>query len=501
MDKVIKLNAVNAGPYNSSQNIINFTIPQGGVYSLRDSYININTQINTTANAGGVAGVNEVYMMGMVWKDNVDDKIPNVSMIKDAHIETERQGRVEQLFHIDQLKTNLGNYVKTLEEGESDNYLNMNVFPSRNDNAWNNNSIFRDINKTGFVMSKENSICPVSIRLGDIFDFCNAEEIDTNRTGAIHIRVKCNLEDKLEAINLYDLTRGDIDEDVLAFVSPGQVVGFDGAELKTLVKFTEQSQIPYYVGQRIEITADAANTGGGTATQQVVQAVIKSIVWNQTLGDADQGRAILTFFNNPLFTALKADEAYTPIICSDVAIPASSSLEFDYAEIVLKEIENPQGINQISYNTYNTFQENGNGLQNYQQQFYLDGSSTNMVVFFPDDGELLSYNNDTRNYQLRLDNESLTDNRIVDFEGALQTDRINMTLNNMGFDFENLTRNVGNTSTDPSQRYTTRNNLCIIPSPLKQSGQQKMLQLSVGAIGTGIKAITLFEELPRVFSY
>lgn len=500
MDKVIKLNAVNAGPYNASQNIINFTIPQGGVYSLRDSYININTQINTTATAGGVAGVNEVYMMGMAWKDNENDKVPNVAMIKDAHIETERQGRVEQLFHIDQLKTNLGNYIKTIEEGESDNYLNMNVFPSRNNAAWNNNSIFRDINKTGFVMSRENSICPISIRLGDIFDFCNAEEIDTNRTGAIHIRVKCNLEDKFEAKPLYDITRGNVDEDVLAF-QDSAVVGFNGAELKTLCKFSEKSQIPYYVGQRIEITATAVNTGAGAATDQVVQAVIKSIVWNQTLGDADQGRCILTFFNNPLFTALAADESYAPIITTDIVQPASSSLEFDYAEIVLKEIENPQGINQISFNTYNTFQENGNGLTNYQQQFYLDGSSTNMVVFFPDDGELISYNNDTRTYQLRLDNESLTDNRIVDFEGALQTDRLNMTLNNMGFDFENLTRNLGGTETDPSSRYFTRPNLCIIPSPLKQSGQQKMLQLSIGAVGAGIKAITLFEELPRVFSY
>ena len=38
-DTYIKLNANNGGPYNESQNIIDFTIPSGSVYNLRDSYV------------------------------------------------------------------------------------------------------------------------------------------------------------------------------------------------------------------------------------------------------------------------------------------------------------------------------------------------------------------------------------------------------------------------------------------------------------------------------
>ena len=71
MDRVIKLNSYQAGNFTESQNLVDFYIPSGAVYNLKDSYINLNTKINVTETAVSKAeGGKGIYSAGLQWLDN-----------------------------------------------------------------------------------------------------------------------------------------------------------------------------------------------------------------------------------------------------------------------------------------------------------------------------------------------------------------------------------------------------------------------------------------------
>lgn len=508
-DTYIKLNANNGGPYNESQNIIDFTIPSGSVYNLRDSYVNINTILNVVE-ASTAEGVG-VYLGDAVWTSTPEVKIPNSVLVRDCRISSDRQGVIEDLSRIDQLSNVIQQYGRNAEEGESDNYLNMNVFMGNVNPYQNSNSIFVDANKLGNVKSTYNTINPISIRLGDLMDFCNIEEVDTNRTGNIHIRLRCNF-DKLGADlkitprqRQPELARAKI-ADVTKTMEFQDLTGAStGQTLVTKYRFNRLNQSPFFVGQKIVLKADIANAGTG-GNQVDKPAVISSINWNTTLGDANAGYITLEFEQAP-FTALDGNGESYENVSAVPAVWTSASFTYDFAEIVLKEVGSPQGADSLAYKTYHTTQDNGNGLLSYQGQFVLRPATNNMLILFPTDtSDLQSNNEQLKSYNIRVNNEDLIDNREVTFRTPLQLDRINMTLSNMDIGAENLLQNAGSSNIGSVYRYLEPTNGLvydnrIIMNPLPQTGNDKLLQLNMVAETNGVKAITIFTEEQRMFSY
>lgn len=492
--KIIKLNSQTAGPFNANQNIVDFEIPAGMNVSLRDSYLAFNCVISTKEAGDNLTAANGegVYPVNLEWTTAPKLKVPNVSLIRDASISCERRGQIENIRHMDQLKTNLGYYSESIVAQAGNKYLDMNPFRQDTDAAAQKASIFRELQKEGDAPSRNLTIAPIQIALEDMFDFCKTDEFDTGKAGRTTIRTRLNI-DKLSAVQTVNPT---IAMNANGLKIEGTIaVGESYDELVTAASYKSLEQSPFHVGQRILINA----TSNGAAFAQK-SILIKSIFFS----DENDGKLSIQTEGNWVTTSATelTDIVLTFVAPGDGNSPVVSFL-INYAEIILKEVSNPQGYDEINFNTFGTEQTNGNALTAYRNIFTIEPEATNVLVLFPDAvSELLSKTGAANSsYNLRLNNEDLTDNREVIFGTPLDKDRVNIGLTNMGVKPRNIQQNGGDTTTISGNRYTDNTlDTRIIAAPLRITTQQKLLQLSTDD-ANGIGAITMFRELPRVFSY
>mgnify|MGYP003114636190 CR=1 FL=1 len=500
MNNTIKLNSDNAGPFNSSQNIVNFTIPRG-VWNLRDSYISINSKISTTefSNATGIG----VHPVALRWKDLPEAKIPNISIIRDARMVCDNYGVVEDISRVDQLRTALQKYNKSTTGVDSDNYLAINPFGSKINPKWNHHSIYRDIVKEGRVElenSRNLDLVPIQIRLGDIFDFCNAEEFSTERAGNAHIRLRCNF-DKVESyatsqnwgVSAADYITGIEDIDVGTSLTK---------VITSKVQYSSLDQSPYFLNQKIKIQGNGVSSGAGPPPAALNQnTIITAINWDRTAGSATIGQIILTVADN--IGVITADGTYEEVFIDSVAIQAST-VTYDFAEIILKEAQDT-GSDGIEYNTYSVQQDNGNQVKQYNRVFQIEPECTAVMAIMEGAGNLISNNQDLVSYDLRLNGESLLDNHIVEFNDSLNRDRINMTMGHMDERLRNLIPHIGDTTEDISRYETDALSISGLMNPIVPSGNTQLLQVNVDASNnttdTGMKEFNLFKQHPRQFSY
>ena len=500
MNNTIKLNSDNAGPFNASQNIINFTIPRG-VWNLRDSYISINSKISTVEFAPN-SGIG-VHGVGLRWTDLPIAKIPNVSLIRDARMVCDNYGVVEDISRVDQLRTALHKYSKSTTGVDSNNYIDASVFPSKINSRWNFQSLYRDIVKEGSVElenSRELDLCPIQIRLGDIFDFCNAEEFSTERAGDAHIRVRCNF-DKIEAYNTTN------NWNVAANTN---VTGIEDIDVGTAltkvitskVQYSSLDQSPYHLSQKIRIRGTGVSSGAGAAPADLDQfTIITGINWDRTAGSSTIGQITLTVADD--LGVITTDGSYEDVYIDGVQVQ-SATVTYDFAEIILKEATDT-GSDGIEYNTYSVQQDNGNQVKQYNRVFQIEPECSAILAVMEGAGSLVSNNLDVKSYDLRLNGESLLDNHVVTFQDSLNRDRINMSMGHMEERLRNLIPFVGDTTQDITRYETPLLAINNIMNPIVPSGNTQLLQVNVDASNnvqdTGMLGFNLFKQHPRQFSY
>ena len=490
MDKIIKLNSIEGGPFTTSQNRMTFEIPGNGVYDLSESYINLNFRVTATENdpATGTG----VYPVDIRW-DAVDNTAApadletpafhNVSLIKNARISTANQGQVENIRRVDQLKALLAPYTTSVEEELSRSYHAASQAVQPRNGAANRWTLYQEINKVGSVPSRVNENARVMIPLRDVFDFCfQADEFDGSRAGTTTIHCELNI-DKLNAVySVEDFSNLSDFEDI--------TTDGDKTEFTTKAKFSNLEQSHYFVGQKISIngTINAAPSNN--------PRVISSIVWNDT--GADEGKLTITV-SAPI--AVPAGQTFTGI--SGVKVdPAAVAFELNFGEVIVtQKAMAKSNADDIEYSTFSTEQGNGNGLTSFQRQYQVEPESDAVLISFPAGDDKLVSSKDTTNvtdFRLRLDNEDLTD-RNVTVEAPLYYDRINMTLVQMARRLKRLTESAGNTTAGAGMGGVDEIPVLSIMSPLVQKPREKLLQ--VNTEGAAINEIVLFKHLPRVFSY
>ena len=521
--KYIKIQSVQGGPFTDSQNLVDFRIPSSGVYDLADSYINLLCSVDVTEPAAQVAAGGGIYNFNGKWKVTTDtDRIhfQNVALVRNANMNTSRQGRIENLRRVDILRDNLATYTKSQMEDLNESYLDVSNFESPvNSQAY---GIFTQINKTGLVKSRYNRQTPISIKLSDIFEFCRVRAYDTDKTGDTHIHLELN-RDRLQ------LQQIGLSEGAQGRVFPNEILGFCNSQAgspvanSTLIVcaapanvgnvtdptvFTSLDQSPYYVGQCLKLTVGDAS--GIAAPAADTPVVISSIVWDKDGIDpyaAAQGApkgCLVIRFEQPFGTALTGAQQYGNITAK-IAEPTTATLNLDAAELVLRHKANAQVPAQVQYNTYSTEETNGNSLVNFTNLYTVEPEATNVVIMFPDgEDNLVSNNNFIEKWRLRLNQEDLTD-RSVERGSPLAFDRLAMTFNSMGTGLSNLTRNTGKTNaqTWPGTYTDTKFDSVLIANPLFQTQQQKLLQVNIDCAdgSTGVRQLVLYKQLPRVFSY
>ena len=489
MNKEIKLNSIEGGPFTSSQNRVTFEIPSDGVYDLSRSYINVNAEINVVENntTGGIG----IYPVDLEYNINATNppQLTNSALVKNCFIRSARNGMIENLRRSDQLSVILKTLNSSSIQKDSVSYssLSQGVGPINSQQY----SIYRDINKLGTVKSKQNNIAPIKIMLSDLFDFCaQSIELDTQKSGTVTIHCELNV-DILKGVQRM---KSDIWSD-----GPKEEYAEVNAEgnantIQSTIKYTNLDQSPLYVGQKLLLSATG---GGGAANVTDEPVVIDEIVWN------DDGTLSVSFEQN--WGTLTAGQSYTDIrvATADLSDP-EITVNLNFAELVLNKLAKMKSdFDKIEYATYSTEETNGNGLTNYQNQFQIEPDSDCVIVGFPeDDADQISANEHLQEYRLRVDNVDLTD-RVVEIDSPLHYDRLSMSMSQIGMRLRDLSQNVRNTSTSNSfdARLDGNTETNVIMAPVQQKLQTKNFQLNLTATGAGIKKIVLFKHLPRQFTY
>ena len=492
MDNYIKIPS-SQGTYNAQQNILDFHVPAGSVYNLRDSFIELVCHAESTDNTFASA----IYSVGLRWQNppvadgDTQTHFANASIVKNCFMSTETRGMVESLRRVDMLRQNLMILGKSQVEERSDDYLNANtILDPRQKAHW---GMFSDINKQGTVDSRYRDQVPIQIRLGDLMDSCNAVELDTSLTGQVHIQVELNL-DKVKGFQSFT-NDNNILPNADEFTSTA-----DGTEVTTLTFSTGANQggvrravplidcSPYYVGQHITVTA--AGTNGGPDLAQVSRK-IESIEWD--------GSALVLTLNQSL-GALNNGQGLENFVIA-IADAAAVSVEFDSANVVLRQVANPQGMRQIAFNTYSLEEDNGNAQQNFRKQYQLPGEATNVMVLFPSaNDDINSVNTDLTSFRLAINNKFLTD-RDVKVDSPLYYNQLASTVQNMGFSPRNLQQNPGNgvQNTNAAGNWNYLKNV-YVANYLQPLQSDKMLNLELTAVGGGIDKLAVYSQVPRLLS-
>lgn len=503
MDMFVKYQSQQGGGFTSAQNLVDFNIPPSGAYDLSDSFVQFNYDLNVTeANDQGGTGV---YDFNVVWKapgigNDATPHFDNVAFIKNSVMDCSSKGRIENIRRTDILRQNVKYYDQTRMEGIDESYINVNQIKAPiMGGLYGTNTAFV---KEGVDKSQAVAPAPLQVRLSDVFEFCRAPEYDTDKAGQTNFHFELNI-DKLEAREMnkkiYDSSVGNDgyapevykfqDTDTVGAGNNSIVVGLtndaDHLEFKSL----EQS--PYYTGMKLNITAQ--NDGG--STPQDSMAVISAIDHDTTTG------AVTLTFEQPWGTPLGAGQKYIDI--QAVPAEATATISFTSAEMVLKRKKDPEGLDTITYNTYSTEETNGNGLTAFTNLYTVEPEANAVLIMLPqDESGLLSQNNNVESFRLRLNNEDLTDRDVV-VKSPLYYDRLAMTLSAMGTSLSNTLENSGRDNAPRWQEtyIAPSNKLLLVANPLFQTNQTKLLQVNLQSGGTGIKALAIFKQLPRVFTY
>ena len=495
MDKFIKIQS-NQSEFSNTANLVDFVIPQGDVYDLSDSWCNLEFQIDVTENetASGIG----VYNMQLQYKTTDGEKpyFFNTAIVRDCRMENSKQGLIESLIRVDILSQMRQTYQKSWGEIQSERYMSAtNAIDPINKQVY---GITRQFNKEGINKSIVNNNAQIMVRLGDLMDFCNTPEYDTNKGGQTRVHFRLNL-DRIEAVqNMLN-----------ANIAPAEVK--NGKKIDTIgvvntitlgkqdgsanLKVSNLDQVPYYVGMKVLITA--THTDGGADNRADAPAVISEIDW-----DRDAGTYSLTFEQNWGAT-LTAGKDYTAISIKPSAPIASASVKLSQAQLVLKRVNNPQGMDAIDYTTFSVEQGFGNNQTAFSDVFMVEPQATNMIMTFQDGAEdLISKNNQLETYQVAVDNVPLTD-RLVTKNSPLDYDRKNETFRRIGGGLRNLTENAGDVA---DQTWATtfadvKFNSTIIASPLPLSNRQKQLQITANGSAGGVGKYAIFKSLPSRLSY
>tara|TARA_S200002703_G_scaffold65493_2_gene56573 strand:- start:8204 stop:9691 length:1488 start_codon:yes stop_codon:yes gene_type:complete len=495
MDKFIKINSVQGGDFTTAQNLIDFVIPSSmGVVNLRDSYINLNVKVNVSESNTDGGGVG-VYCAGVQWKKGSNTKNPhftNTAIVKNCNLRSAQKGQIENIRRIDQLSQVMATYTRSFEEEQSYSYLKANQVVGNVDKQhW---TLYREINKTGSVISRDLDICPVQISLADLMDFCrSARECDLSKTGDLRLHLELNV-DKLQPVQRMTVSADLVDFDELVAMKEITAEG-DANQVVTNTKFTDGLGLsPFYVGQKVVITA--THTDGGASNVNETR-IISNISQSTSTSE-------LSINFNSSWGSLASGKTYTDIDVKPAEFDvAKSSLEINLAEIVLKRVGNPVGVDQIDYETFSTEQTNGLSQTSFQNLYQCEADATNVLIAFPDaETDIISSNNDINSFRIRINNEDATD-REVTVDDPLYYDRLNMTFGSMGYRLKNLTQNYGNSTTNDygSVYDDAETKTVVIANPLFQTEREKQLQVNIEAGGGGVKKLTLFKQRPRTMVF
>jgi len=502
MEKIIKIQSDNsiaqiydqtqAGP---SQKLVDFTIPQGGVYDLSKSYVSIKMK--------PVVGTNAV-LDGFTPQQNVDGFLltdatqvashvsPPATLVRNAQFYTQNRGMAESIRRCDTLKL----AQQYLEKSENDIVKSLDIVGGFNSDVGlemlktyylerkvlsNGDTLLADGSNGSKVIAREHKI-----HLKDIFGIAQHPLYSTQIYGKTNIHLELNL-DKFLFSPVQPTETGD---NWASGTSHGacenQVLGA-GALLTTAVvseRFDNpQLQCPFYVG--MSVTVAATGLGGGALTR--ARQVIKDITY-----DAASRRVTCTFSGTAI-TAAGGGSNITGLTMITEQAPTATN-EVLGAEIVLTEVVNPPQVpNELEYVTYTTQEDVGNGQQNVFKQYKVEPECQSLFVTHSDSGQIAP-DRAFNSYRMSIDGIDVSGNRDIEYAKPIHKDRIERCYRNKSVPLKSLELKMINlTATIAAQKGDA---LRVIAEAMPYTEQEKNINLEIKA-GAAIQDLILYKEIVK----
>lgn len=277
MDKVIKINSKEGGPFTTTSNLINFDIMPDGAYDFTDSYVNLVCSITGVTDATPATGQG-VYNPLINYTDkitaNVDDckvrSLYNVAMVKNCSMTSELQGSLEDIRRVDILRQNLNEYTLTTDEKQSLEYQSLRQLTPRN---YLRNSTFRELHNEGTAPSR-NVQSRIRIPMSQLFELGKLTAYPAQKMGKTRIHLEMNLDKFAISANL-GIPKGSTTFAQFDIVTaPASGVDVNSLTSKDGVTYIDKTDSPYYVGQKVEVkfSTDVDAGGGADAVGEIPTA-------------------------------------------------------------------------------------------------------------------------------------------------------------------------------------------------------------------------------------
>lgn len=254
MDKIIKLNSRQGGPFTQQQNLCDFDIPADGTYDLSNSYINVFARVSGTSGATNYPNLpsndqrnTTLANVAVNWKDSPARSFYNIAMVKNCSLSTEQAGVLEDIRRVDILKQNLNEYAMNTDQKESLDYTRLS---GRTDQSGERSSIFSLLFKEG---SQTSQIIPgrIQIPLSQLFELGKMKEYPAMNLGKSRIHLEMNL-DKFQVVDATDSHQRQTLHK-FATITNSSASATLPCTWTSLSPYSRKEDSCFYVGQRVSI--------------------------------------------------------------------------------------------------------------------------------------------------------------------------------------------------------------------------------------------------------
>lgn len=547
MNKIIKISSNEGGVFTGTNNRVSFNIPEGAVYDLSKSYINLVSSIPITSNTGVVC---PIVKMGDDKGVSRDNYFRNSALVKNVRFSSQL-GSIENIQRSDILSHNIADYTEDSEAYKSHKYQDL-CQPVGE--SLGRSSIFNELHKEGTTVSKNLLRQPVRVKCSDIMNFWKTTQYNTSRYGMSRLDLELNI-DKIKVSQWlsgkFEGTGDNFDSDsrkpweqggvkLNNFTNMTATVNPVGDKLQIGLAAAPhpfnrlEDQCLYWVGQQITVKGVITSANGKNVANLDTGVVrtITAINYNRGQNTVDVGMTgatnqnmITLTLDAKLTTAdLAAAETITGLQC--VGVDATfGAYQVDYAELVLEQLANPdtsQSNQPISYTSYSTEEFDCPSTQNFQRTFSAEAEAITLYIMSPyaqngAAGMINSNQNDFVQYRLRIDGKDtsgrlikLKDNALKIYNDPLHIQKQVSALANSGKKLKNLlevnyslsvdadinpsdiVRLISNGDPDERSKF-------MIGQVLPRTNQEKQIQVNIDCeSGKGVERLILFKEVQKM---
>jgi len=492
VDKQVKINSVQAGPFNTRQNLIDFVIPSGMSVDMSKSYINLQSHCESVEPSDGVFDFKLVYTHNGVPHELT---APNSAIVRNCQLKSANKGMLEDVRRSDVLRTNLHYLNNTTEDNDGTLYKQILPHKTRTNHT---ESIWVDMRGEGNVPSRPLT-APIQIPMSDLFNLGSAT-ISTDFLGDTRVHLEICPE-RFVPVQLFKASDAsfnpspDFGNDLFTEMVDISGVTAPIFTVTSKIKYEDLADSPFWVSMPVNVRYMITSIGapGYDVSYNTTISEIE-YVRSDILVPDNVGRLKITlagdFENQPAST-----DVFSNIVISGRDV-GELAFTVDYAEMVLQETD-PVKMDGMVFTTYTLQETNGYGATNFAEQFIVEPSAYNIMVFALNENDLLTQKEEIKEYRMRVNNVDATDrNVIVERTTPLYLDRISMYLVNNS---EGLKSAVLHTPSALAISNTSRySELPLRPymcNPLPVTQGTKIVDLNVVATGGGVDKLCVFKSV------